>query len=411
MGEDKNTPLLETIGLTEVKGYSLRAGVFFAWLKRNDYRLWQVAKFVHIKKSILYSKLSNKSFFNKLQVHFYYDDCPKWQERNQKIQNQNTWVKEQADKFIWECADAYTEENVEGSRVIWQVKREDCEEVYYLHLKDERDYLTEYLKCKAGVIDADLTMQEITITLERDYVDKLKAGEVAQPSDIRKRVDRIADELIQEGRRNTTEGNYVTFFEELGEDRAFVEDNLPDIKFALENRMEVSDVEVTDECLDINFYLQYCPQYEEKQEDGLDVRSLDDEEDEEWENAIQSGAIKPIERGQKTEEGGQVRDETPVIVPIQPEKTEENVEGNTDLTAIGFDQKELGGAKQRFRNNIEAIKLVNRLEKENRAATDEEKKVLSKFVGWGGLSQVFDEKNVGWYKEYAELKSTLDAAD
>ncbi len=44
MSEDKNTPLLEEMELTKIKGYSLRAGVFFAWLKRNDYRLWQVAK-------------------------------------------------------------------------------------------------------------------------------------------------------------------------------------------------------------------------------------------------------------------------------------------------------------------------------------------------------------------------------
>lgn len=112
---------------------------------------------------------------------------------------------------------------------------------------------------------------------------------------------------------------------------------------------------------------------------------LDDEED--WEVAIQSGMMHPIESSMD----GQAE--------------------NTDLTAIGFDQSELGGAKQRFRNNIEAIKLVNRLYQENREATDEERKILSKFVGWGGLAKVFDERNESWRNEYAELKAMLDSAD
>ena len=90
--------------------------------------------------------------------------------------------------------------------------------------------------------------------------------------------------------------------------------------------------------------------------------------------------------------------------------SEENESENTDLNGV-LDQSELGGAKTRFRNNVAAIRLVNKLYAENRNATDAEKKVLAQFVGWGGLSQAFDENNEQWKREYAELKGLLSAED
>lgn len=68
-----------------------------------------------------------------------------------------------------------------------------------------------------------------------------------------------------------------------------------------------------------------------------------------------------------------------------------------------------GGAKTKFKANIEAIQLLQTLDAEQRQATAEEQKVLSRYVGWGGIPQAFDEKNVDWAKEYAELKSLLPA--
>ncbi len=79
----------------------------------------------------------------------------------------------------------------------------------------------------------------------------------------------------------------------------------------------------------------------------------------------------------------------------------------TDLKEVGFDQKELGGAKARFKGNIAAIKLAKTLAANNRAATLEERKTLVKYVGWGGLSTAFDANNESWAKEYAELKNLL----
>lgn len=94
----------------------------------------------------------------------------------------------------------------------------------------------------------------------------------------------------------------------------------------------------------------------------------------------------------------------------QATQQEEQVE-NTDLNAIDFDQSELGGAKARFKGNIEAIRLVKRLYAENRSPSDEEKRVLAKYVGFGGLAQAFDERNQEWQKEYAELKELLTAEE
>lgn len=89
---------------------------------------------------------------------------------------------------------------------------------------------------------------------------------------------------------------------------------------------------------------------------------------------------------------------------------EETDSGNTDLNGV-LDQSELGGAKTRFKNNVAAIKLVNNLYAENRKATEEEKKLLAQFVGWGGLAQAFDDTNPQWKKENAELKTVLSGED
>lgn len=66
-----------------------------------------------------------------------------------------------------------------------------------------------------------------------------------------------------------------------------------------------------------------------------------------------------------------------------------------------------GGAKTRFRSNIEAIKTLKTVEDENRLASPEEQLILAKYVGWGGLSQAFDEHNDKWSSEYKELKTLL----
>ena len=66
-----------------------------------------------------------------------------------------------------------------------------------------------------------------------------------------------------------------------------------------------------------------------------------------------------------------------------------------------------GGPKVKYKANMEAIHLLQTLEKEERLATPEEQEILSRYVGWGGIPQAFEENNSSWTNEYLELKNTL----
>lgn len=66
-----------------------------------------------------------------------------------------------------------------------------------------------------------------------------------------------------------------------------------------------------------------------------------------------------------------------------------------------------GGAKTKFKNNLLAIETLKQIENEDRRATHEEQEILSKYVGWGGLQEAFDEREASWRKEFNELKSLL----
>ena len=99
---------------------------------------------------------------------------------------------------------------------------------------------------------------------------------------------------------------------------------------------------------------------------------------------------------------------------LEQEKTELPPEEKTETLAtdrhnfrINDDAIGVGGAKEKFRNNMAAINLLHELEIENRLATPEEQEVLSRYVGWGGLSMAFDEHNSAWAEEFKELYAIL----
>ena len=311
--------------------------------------------------------------------------CPLWQAKEARLRECDERIKEYADKFTRKCADEYRP--TYDKNVILTVTPEDISSREYLFLKDNREDFIKYFLKQKGVQDVNLSMQKIEITFDRRYIESLIAGK-EQPPEERGKIRKIANGIITNGIKESTEGNYITFFEDFGTDKDFVIAHRKEIADELCLREEVSDVEMTDECFDVNYYTDCLWNYKDEKDDSLPVRDLDEEEDEEWESSIASGEIKPIER--------------------QSEPTKES---NTDLTEIGFTQSELGGAKQRFKNNIEAIKLVNRLINTQKEATDDEKKVLAKYVGWGGLAQAFDEHNLAWQNEYKELKDVLSVEE
>ena len=102
---------------------------------------------------------------------------------------------------------------------------------------------------------------------------------------------------------------------------------------------------------------------------------------------------------------------------LEQEKTELPPEEKTEAPAVPVTDRHnfritddaigVGGAKEKFRNNMAAINLLHEIEIENRLATPEEQEVLSQYVGWGGLPMAFDEHNAAWAEEFKELYASL----
>ena len=98
----------------------------------------------------------------------------------------------------------------------------------------------------------------------------------------------------------------------------------------------------------------------------------------------------PLDSGAETE------------LPAQPKKEPMNFR-------ITDDDLGAGGPKTKYKANVEAIRVLQTLDAEQRQATAEEQEILSRYVGWGGIPQAFDENNADWSNEYAELQSLLTA--
>lgn len=571
-------------------------------------------------------------FDDVLKVSFHIKYCPHWQEILRRRLAREHRVQDFADRFIRDCADNYIAET-DGNRIAWTVEREELSERDYLFIKDNRDEFTEYLQNKTGVENAEFSMQRIEIVFDRGYIAGIASGNYPPPAEYTRLVREIADKIVSDGTKNTTEGNWVHYFDEFGEDETFARENAEEIAAELERHQEVSDVELTPDAFDTNFYLDYCPNYiPHKDEDGYEeepkaaeteqtpekpikpfnrftelsaedkaffdeyirkpnreprespwdtvqdctviapgiysvstaghggimidrtlaphilssealsegfvengcycyeedaaesipLRELYDkgildrtngyftqleyvsnnpesedeyirftdmteaEQDEKlknWNKAVNeclahwySEYWAAYEQSCRTETEWQVRRFVDLMVEeglrethngdfsfaynhyteeaeqfarehgkeiaeeltlrkevqtvglnddgidvkfhreycsclddisLSESKNKEGEQGeNTDLNAV-LDQSELGGAKSRFKGNTDAIRLMNKLYFENREATDTERKVLAKYVGWGGLAQAFDETNKQWSKEYAELKDLL----
>ena len=110
-----------------------------------------------------------------------------------------------------------------------------------------------------------------------------------------------------------------------------------------------------------------------------------------------------------------IKAEEPTLTPPKWEEKRENVttlhptipDSEKYNFRITDDNLGVGGPKEKFRNNMAAINLLHELEFENRLATPEEQEILSKYVGFGGLADAFDENKASWSDEYKELIVTL----
>ena len=105
-------------------------------------------------------------------------------------------------------------------------------------------------------------------------------------------------------------------------------------------------------------------------------------------------------------DGGSLED-TPLTMAAKkqaPEPLDNSPKLNFKITN---DDLGVGTAKEKFARNIEAIKTLKVLESENRRATSEEQEILSRYIGWGGLSEAFDDSKDNWHREYTQLKDLL----
>lgn len=486
------------------------------------------------RKEVVEVKKADDVLFREVNVSFHIKYCPHWQESLRRALRREHRVQDFANGFIESCAES--ESGTGESNIEWIISPEEIGEKDYLFIKDNRDEFVEYLQKKNGVKRAEFSMQKITIVFDRDYINGIKNGSIMPPSEQSRLIRGIAEKIVKEGTENTFEGNWITLYEDLKDKEDFAREHAEEIAVELEANQEVSDVILTLDGIDTNFYTDYCPNHE----DDEDERDIEEPETQKnrlgfnrfkeltaaeqaflndynkrhpkaprqspWGEVLQCNAITkgvyavsvPYNGGimisaelaphilstealkYGLQENGYYcfEEDSDNVIPLrelydkgilkntnayfttrrvratnpengfipfaeanedekaafyeswngvinralgmwypeywkarqQAEAAVEKESSNTELTGI-LDQSELGGAKTRFRNNVAAIRLVNKLYAEKRNPTEEERKVLAQFVGWGGLSQAFDETNASWKKEYTELKALLSQED
>ena len=143
------------------------------------------------------------------------------------------------------------------------------------------------------------------------------------------------------------------------------------------------------------------PQTEEKTQSPAEVTTETVAEYPAVENGLPYDIVVEKIRFDEPEHGQTM--ETPVTAkPSAPALSADRRNYRITDDALG-----IGGAKEKFRNNMSAIRLLHDLQIENRLATPEEQETLAKYVGWGGLSMAFDSSSAAWANEYKELKSAL----
>ena len=172
-------------------------------------------------------------------------------------------------------------------------------------------------------------------------------------------------------------------------------------KFGLEQDgglLEYSDNEENETLMSIRKRLAEFTDIEELADENLEELTQ-----EEFENIINSQDVEDIRQAQKINDLFKAREENGK--PLHRDEyyqTQEKINYHIDDNNLGE-----GTPRQKVLRNIEAIKLLNKLENEDRLANKKEQEILAQYVGWGGLPDVFDESKDNWHNEYMELKSLL----
>lgn len=156
------------------------------------------------------------------------------------------------------------------------------------------------------------------------------------------------------------------------------------------------------------------PEEMEKYEERQEAQRLADLEEAQQalnsENDLENPQEEPVHEVQEQEDTTESLEET--VFNESEAETESPIQQLEEMVPAGNfhitdDELGQGTPKEKFRANIMAIQLLKKCEDENRNATSEEQKILSRYVGWGGLADAFDETKAAWETEYLELKTVL----
>lgn len=162
----------------------------------------------------------------------------------------------------------------------------------------------------------------------------------------------------------------------------------------------VGDYDIPDEVLAMDE--KPIPDMEKLQKAYEEERELTDEE-----AAIEDMMVTMAEYGDEIEAESQ-NIELHIIDNRENIQKENNAQTNQKHNFhYNLWELETGGAKTRYQWNVDAIRTLKQIEEENRLATMAEQKILARYAGWGGIPEVFDEKNSSWEKQYKELKELL----
>ena len=190
-------------------------------------------------------------------------------------------------------------------------------------------------------------------------------------------------------------------------------ENLSDLLSALWKRGEVSEASETDRKSQMKQLKAFTKREVQDAQEQLDGYAIPDEADqmgipdamrfeqEQNKQTVNMDDLSAVEMAeQDTKHGDTIQENTK-----QKKQSSRNKPHNYIMDIFN---REIGGAKTRFQWNMEAVKTLKTIERENRNATEEEQKVLAKYAGWGGTAQAFDEHDGNWSKEYKQLKELLN---
>lgn len=188
--------------------------------------------------------------------------------------------------------------------------------------------------------------------------DLIDEKEYYTPLTKEEKIEQITKRLIKEGIQNSNNGSWIVYFDEFNEDEEFVSENAEEIENQLWKREEISDVYLEDDSFNMMFWTSYLENYDSDDNDEISIG-----------------------------------------------------EENTNLNDLDIQVSEIKGLKERYRNNLNAILTMQRINIQDLKVTTEDKIALAKYVGWGGNPQVFDEQDKNWKYEHEELKLILTQDD